>query len=684
MVDPISHDIFVIAENFGIYRFTPPSPGSTTTLQLYFDLSSYTGPMDGFAIGCDGTLYVAYDAAILVISKSSSAPPSLQSWPLDSNLCQRPDGIAVAVDYLLMACNEKAVLLSLDASHTTQVVTQALTGNTGDEVYVAEDGCAYIAYDDMVKLSPCHFCNTEHLLIVLSQLPATTVCGNPVTFTATANDPTATGTVTFYAGSRSLGTSPLLGGVAQVTTDILVAGDHQITATYKAPTAPSKQIQDVLHHLVKRYAPKIQITQSDPSGSPVTFTGTVTGRPADHITGNLSFYDEDALLGERGMTNQVAQLTTDQLDVGNRTIKVTFPGDKCYKGVSASLQHIIKPLTVTLSQNPATTLCKNPATFTATSSDPSLTAIVSFYAGSKLIGNAAFTHGVAHISTSVLEAGDYKITAHYKHGTDVVQDILDSLDHKVLRFGPKLHLTQSSPSSDKGTPVTFTATVTARPTDQISGPIKFYDGDTVLGTATMTNHVAKFTTTKLPVGNRTIKATYPGTTCLKGVSAGLHHIVDAHVRFASWDTNVSGTLNADNLHISYNPESDANTTVVPEAWKQSPDFSFDPDTAAKEDAISVANNVSVTITFSNLGQTPLLYFKLWTIGTYIFSDNFNVKSTNGDFFTKTVQADGTVELVVTKGLSGILEFPTTTTHIHWSATPKNDVRQIYFTVAIPH
>lgn len=142
-------------------------------------------------------------------------------------------------------------------------------------------------------------------------------------------------------------------------------------------------------------------------------------------------------------------------------------------------------------------------------------------------------------------------------------------------------------------------------------------------------------------------------------------------------------MNGDTFHIAYDPLNQANSSVVPESWTQSPDYSFAPDTAVKETAISVANNVAVTVTFPALTETPLLYIKIWTIGTYIFSEDFDVKSSNGNFFTKSTQADGTIKFVVSKGLNGILEFATSVTKIQWSATPKSDVRQIYFTLAIP-
>ncbi|MGH9642962.1 MAG: FG-GAP-like repeat-containing protein, partial [Terriglobales bacterium] len=58
--------------------------------------------------------------------------------------------------------------------------------------------------------------------------------GQPVRFTATVTSPTAkiTGTVTFTAGTTTLGTVIVSGGIARLTTSALSPGSNTITATY--------------------------------------------------------------------------------------------------------------------------------------------------------------------------------------------------------------------------------------------------------------------------------------------------------------------------------------------------------------------------------------------------------------------------------------------------------------------
>jgi uncharacterized repeat protein (TIGR03803 family) len=85
-----------------------------------------------------------------------------------------------------------------------------------------------------------------------------------------------------------------------------------------------------------------------------------------------------------------------------------------------------------------------------------------------------------------------------------------------------ISLTSSPNPSTVGQDVTFTATITAAngqtPND---GTVTFKYGTTVLATANVSNGVAEFDTTTLPVGKDTITATYSGDSAFEG-STGKH------------------------------------------------------------------------------------------------------------------------------------------------------------------
>jgi len=88
--------------------------------------------------------------------------------------------------------------------------------------------------------------STSNTVTVVSQKGTTstslTASPNPVTAgqdcnltaTVSTNDGTVTGTVTFYFGSRVLGTAPVSGGVAQLSASSagVPPGSYSITATY--------------------------------------------------------------------------------------------------------------------------------------------------------------------------------------------------------------------------------------------------------------------------------------------------------------------------------------------------------------------------------------------------------------------------------------------------------------------
>lgn len=72
--------------------------------------------------------------------------------------------------------------------------------------------------------------------LTLSSGPANAAEGSPVTLTATVSGPSGapspTGTVTFKDGSTALGTVPVSGGVATLTTSALTPGDHSLSADF--------------------------------------------------------------------------------------------------------------------------------------------------------------------------------------------------------------------------------------------------------------------------------------------------------------------------------------------------------------------------------------------------------------------------------------------------------------------
>jgi hypothetical protein len=74
--------------------------------------------------------------------------------------------------------------------------------------------------------------------------------------------------------------------------------------------------------------------------------------------------------------------------------------------------------------------------------------------------------------------------------------------------------------------VTFTASVTPEFIGSVTGTVSFYDGSTLLKTASLSGGVAKLTTKTLASGTHTITATYNGSTSFTGSSASLTQTVE--------------------------------------------------------------------------------------------------------------------------------------------------------------
>jgi large repetitive protein len=87
-------------------------------------------------------------------------------------------------------------------------------------------------------------------------------------------------------------------------------------------------------------------------------------------------------------------------------------------------------------------------------------------------------------------------------------------------------LASSQNPSNFGQSVTFTASVAPQFSGTVKGSVTFYDGTTILKTASLSGGVAKFTTSTLTVGGHTITATYNGDANFTGSSASLTQTVN--------------------------------------------------------------------------------------------------------------------------------------------------------------
>ncbi len=343
------------------------------------------------------------------------------------------------------------------------------------------------------------------ITLVSSLNPST--LNQSVTFTATL-PASATGTVTFAAGSTSLGSPVLANGVASVTTSTLPVGSDSITATYNGDSN-NKTATATLTQVVNKATPAVTVTTSGASafGSSVTITASVPSG----TTGTISFTSGGVTLGSGTISPATSTVTiaTTVLPVGSDLITASYGGDSNNNSATGTVTQIVNKagLTITLvsSLNPST--LNQSVTFTATMPS-SATGTVTFTNGTTVLGSPTLVNGTVAVSTSSLPVGADTITATY-NGDSNNGPQSTSLIQTVNKATPTVIVTTSGPSTSGGS-VTITTTLPPGTTGTVtvtSGGVTLGSGPVDPATGTVV-----ISTTSLPVGTDPITATYGGDT----------------------------------------------------------------------------------------------------------------------------------------------------------------------------
>jgi hypothetical protein len=351
--------------------------------------------------------------------------------------------------------------------------------------------------------------------------PNPSAFGQSVSFTATvtATSGTPKGKVIFFDGSTSIGSATLLNGSASISFSALEAGSRSISAVYQGSLkfAPSisAPIQQVVNPATSTSALASSLNPALVKQS-VTYTATVASQYGGAVTGTVMFQDGGSTVATVTMVGNQAAYTTSYGSPGTHSITATYSGDTNNTGSvsSALVEQINKgfPSKTVLTTSGSPSLIGQPVTFTATvtsSRGPIPDGeLVTFYDGMAAIGTSTTASSVATFTTSSLTAKKHTIKATYA-GDAIFQASSGSVIQVVNKYPTTTTLTSSPNPSQSGQPVTFTAQVaSAGPTP--TGRVKFLDGATTLGSATLSGGVAKLTRSTLAVGTHPITAQYLG------------------------------------------------------------------------------------------------------------------------------------------------------------------------------
>ena len=254
-------------------------------------------------------------------------------------------------------------------------------------------------------------------------------------------------------------------------------------------------------------------------GELVTYTAMVTSQYAGKVSGTVTFQDHGRTIANVPLEENQATYSLAYSKPSTRLITAKYSGDLHSAGSTSSpLTQYIKTLPVATTTIVATSgspsLVGQPVTLTATTTSnfgviPDGES-VTFYDGTTAIGTGATASGVATFVTSSLNAKTHTIKAIYS-GDPRFKLSSGAVTQVVEKYATTTALHSSLNPSHFGQAVTFTARVNSTGPSTPTGRVKFLDGTTGIGSATLNgNGVAKLTKSKLAVGTHAITSQYLG------------------------------------------------------------------------------------------------------------------------------------------------------------------------------
>ncbi len=356
------------------------------------------------------------------------------------------------------------------------------------------------------------------------------VFGQAVTFTAVVSAAapgagTPSGTVTFTDGTTVLASQTLSAGMATFTTAALSVANHNITVSYGGDADFSASASSALVQTVNQDATTATVTSSvSPAvfGQAITFTAVVSAAVPGAGTpcGTVTFTDGNTVLASQTLSAGIATFTTAALSVANHNITVSYGGDTDFSASASSalVQTVNQDATttaVTSSVSPA--VFGQAVTFTAVVSaaapgagTPSGT--VTFTDGTTVLASQTLSAGTATFTTAALSVANHNISVSYGGDADFSASASSALVQTVKQDATTSAVTSSVSPAVFGQAITFTAVVSAAApgAGTPTGAVTFKDGNTALGSATLSAGVATFTTATLSVANHNITVSYGG------------------------------------------------------------------------------------------------------------------------------------------------------------------------------
>jgi hypothetical protein len=446
---------------------------------------------------------------------------------------------------------------SLNTSGVATLTTEGVFGPGGNEIVAIYSGDSVYASEDS---SPPVNVNIQASTTSMAVAPsATSVApGQAITVTATMSvGSPAEGTVP-PAGSVTLDMDGLptamaslatAAGVTTATFSVTIPTSSTLAthalqavyagnANYAASTSPPVSVTVALSPTTTTIKPA---STTPSAGSPLTVSASIaSSEPVTaNPTGTVDFLLDGVSQGMIAVTAgapSTASVTIPSFPAGTHVLTGTYSGDASYAtstsaGVTVTAAKGATITTVTAT--PAKLAVGTTETLTATvgpalpvtGTTYTLTGSVNFYDGTTLLGSAALASNAASLTgVSLSAAATHTITAVYSGDTNWVTSTSTPLVLAATIMPDTVVLTSNLSSGSSGQAIVLTATVTPSVTvpaaaeQNPTGSVIFYDGTTIIGTATLlatplTNaSTATITIQTLPGGQDQLTAVYSGDT----------------------------------------------------------------------------------------------------------------------------------------------------------------------------
>jgi len=317
--------------------------------------------------------------------------------------------------------------------------------------------------------------------------PASINYGQPATLTAvvapiTAQNHSATGSVTFTYGNTVVGTSTTVGSVATFTTAMLPSGVDRLTATYSGDTNFAVSTGTATETVNGSQTVTTLAIAPNPAlvGQTVTLAATVTGVSFPQTpTGSVTFYSGTTALAQVPLTTTgTATYSTVSFPFGSYVITAIYSGDPAFYPSTSTpttlvISGYLSATTLTAAPNPAGT--GQTVTLTAgvigIGSSTIAAGTVKFFDGTTPLGTGTLDPtGHATLATTTLTLGTHSLTAIYSGSSsyststspaysEVIQNpaFTISLSYPIITLAKYQHTTTSVTLASSGN---FSDTIT--------------------------------------------------------------------------------------------------------------------------------------------------------------------------------------------------------------------------------